>query len=135
MKFLVILLSYIALAWAQDEAECKCGAFVAESTDVREVVNLPDVEVKNCHDDEDCVSGCHAQWDELTNNGDLDTILDNGVSAGQTLCNALAEDGDLDFGPKEVYAYSSLCGGPWLTDGPASRHPLLCKDGRYVPAN
>ncbi|XP_045605178.2 uncharacterized protein [Procambarus clarkii] len=133
MKCLLILLSLAALTWAQGPPQCQCGAFVNEDIGEIEVFPFPPIDVEGCEDTADCSSTCDDEWASITNNGDLDTVLQNGETVGQHICNALARQGHEDFGPGEVYLYYKLCQGPWEYDSEQSTLEVCCAGGEYQP--
>lgn len=42
------------------------------------------------------------QWDKFTANGDLDHVMENGVTVGQEVCRAMAAHGHPNLGPHDV---------------------------------
>lgn len=42
------------------------------------------------------------QWDKLTADGDLDFVMDNGVTVGQEACRAMAAHGHPNLPPHDV---------------------------------
>ncbi|XP_069957504.1 uncharacterized protein [Cherax quadricarinatus] len=130
MKFLLILLPFLALTWAQQQ-ECQCGGFVSEPNGEIEVVPFPPEPVENCEASEECAAFCEEEWNAITGNGDLDTVLENGETLGQSICQELAHQGHNNFGPAEVYLYYRVCEGPWQYDGVQTTALLCCTGGQY----
>ncbi|XP_063591239.1 uncharacterized protein LOC134768363 [Penaeus indicus] len=134
MKLFVAVLSLAALTWAQDKPECLCGAFISTANAEYEVHRLPPIDTNDCDDEKLCAVVCAAEWDKFTANGDLDHVMENGVTVGQEACRAMAAHGHPNLGPHDVYAYYNICHGPWIFDGETSQQPLCCVDGTY-PGN
>nr|XP_045605174.1 uncharacterized protein LOC123762608 isoform X1 [Procambarus clarkii] len=130
MKFLLILLFFTAFSWAQAQ-ECDCGAFVNGRFGELEVYPFDPIQVQSCEDVESCSSTCDEEWATITNNGDLDTVLENGETLGQALCDTLAIEGQEDVPPHEVFLYYRICDGPWQYDEEQSTAQVCCTAGTY----
>nr|XP_045605541.1 uncharacterized protein LOC123762824 [Procambarus clarkii] len=135
MKCLLILLSLAALTSAQGQSQCQCGAFVNDRIGEIEVFPFQPIDVESCEDSETCSSTCDDEWASITNNGDLDTVLDNGETVGQHICNALAREGHENYGPGEVFLYYKVCDGPWQYDDEQSTLEICCTGGQYHACN
>ncbi|KAK8726982.1 hypothetical protein OTU49_009861, partial [Cherax quadricarinatus] len=136
MKFLLILLPFLALTWAQPppEPECHCGGFVDVFEGELEVIPFPPEPVETCESgEEECAAFCEEEWNEITGNGDLDTEFEDGVTLGQHICQHLTSEGHENYGPGEVFLYYRLCEGPWQYDGVQTTTLLCCNLGDYVP--
>ncbi|KAG7164238.1 uncharacterized protein LOC121871933 [Homarus americanus] len=132
MKYLVIFLATLSLAWGQ-EIHCHCVTAVTVEDGAELIHGLPFTEVVDCSNFEECELRCSEEFTELTNGGDLDFVLDNGKVVGQVACDNLAKEGYQDLEPSEVYMYSSICHGPWLYNGFKSQQKLCCEGGQYTP--
>nr|XP_045605542.1 uncharacterized protein LOC123762825 [Procambarus clarkii] len=131
MKCLLVLLAQAALTCSQGPPQCQCGIFVNDQIEEIEVLSFPPIEVEGCEDAETCSSTCDYEWSSVTNNGDLDTVLDNGETVGQHICNVLAREGHENYGPGEVLLYYRLCEGTWQYDDEESRLNICCSGGQY----
>ncbi|XP_069957524.1 uncharacterized protein [Cherax quadricarinatus] len=131
MKFLLILLPFLALTWAQDEPACFCGGFVNEFDGEIDVLPFPPETVEDCEATEECAAYCEEQWDALTGEGDLNTVLENGETLGEAICQQLAREGHENFGPAEVFLYYRVCEGPWQYDGVQTTTLLCCTRGEF----
>ncbi|XP_042861033.1 uncharacterized protein LOC122246502 [Penaeus japonicus] len=128
---LLVLLSLAAFAWAQDRPECMCGAFISTNNAEYEIHRLPPIDTDNCQEEKKCAILCAAEWVRLTDDGNLDYVMDNGVTVGQESCRAMAAHGHPNLPPHDVYAYYNICHGPWMFDGKTSQQQLCCVDGTY----
>merc|ERR1712198_555331 len=132
MKFLVVLLSLAALTWAQDyRKECQCGAFVTVPQGEYLVHGLEPINIGSCDEATKCAAHCALEWRNVSDNGDLDHVMDNGDTVGKEACRAMNEHGHPNLGPHYVFAYYNVCGGPWVFDGEVSQQELCCREGVY----
>merc|ERR1719495_2484307 len=132
----LIFIAALALAGAQDPPPipiCNCGAFITLDEAEKEIHRLPPIDGFNCEDNRECRQACRAEWNRITNNGDLDHELENGYSVGEELCIGLNNGHGIDSCEWEpVYVYSNTCDGPWEWDGETSAQDLCCHEGRHV---
>ncbi|KAK7063168.1 hypothetical protein SK128_026173 [Halocaridina rubra] len=133
MKVIVILLSLMGLACAQDPKECFCGMFVSVNMAELEVHRLPAIDLDSCDDQGDCKIGCIREWEYVFNNGGLNFVAPgHNRTIGEESCRTLAfQHQHPNLAPHEVYGYYNVCQGPWVYDGETSREPLCCVEGVY----
>ncbi|XP_050727818.1 uncharacterized protein LOC127004300 [Eriocheir sinensis] len=127
MKSLLVLPFLVTLAFGQ-EAVCRCGAFVSTSEAEVEVLKFPNIQLADCTQTNYCAQTCKAEWERITNDGDLCSVKPDGDTVAQRMCNNLADLGKENLQPHSVYLYYNVCGGPWLFDGQISRQELECRN-------
>ncbi|XP_042235181.1 uncharacterized protein LOC121874906 [Homarus americanus] len=133
MKFLVILLFFNALTWAEETGECQCMAALKyhSSHPTCTLYEMAPFESADCNDVETCQAECQKEWDAVTNGGDLNYILDDGTVLGQSMCTSLKEEGYHNLQPSTVYLAYNLCSGGWKDVSIASDMLLCCEGGVY----
>ncbi|KAK4311845.1 hypothetical protein Pmani_016680 [Petrolisthes manimaculis] len=131
MKAIIILLSLVGLVCGQDRPECRCAAFVTVQEGELDVLNFPPIDLNDCTEETVCATACVKEWNQLTNGGDLHTLMPDDVSVGQHMCDRLAAVGHTNYNNRQVYLYYNLCNGPWIYDGETFVDNLCCTDGSY----
>ncbi|XP_042230465.1 uncharacterized protein LOC121871932 [Homarus americanus] len=132
MKCVVVLLAFVSLAWGQEQ-HCHCASIITTEEGAGLAYDLPPTEVQDCNNLEACELRCIDEYTVLTNDGDLDFVLENGETVGQVACNTLKPQGYDDVGPLEVFLYYNLCLGPWYYTGFKSQQKLCCVGGEHTP--
>merc|ERR1712002_732195 len=137
MKVLALLLATVALASAmatKDSPNCWCGAFIELPDDIHKVWRLESAFLDTCDMVEECKQICASEFDKFTGGGDLDHVLDSGMTVGQELCLYMATHEHLDTTTDAyVYGYANMCNGPWIYDGVSTTAKLCCQDGMNYP--
>ncbi|KAK3891133.1 hypothetical protein Pcinc_004926 [Petrolisthes cinctipes] len=93
MKSLLILLLAIALTRSQDEPECKCRSYVHVAEGELDVLDFPSNMASSCSAGFECAGFCGGEWTLLTNDGDLNHIMLDGITVGQHMCTKAASSG------------------------------------------
>ncbi|KAK4312640.1 hypothetical protein Pmani_015981 [Petrolisthes manimaculis] len=133
MKSLLILLFVIALTRSQDEPECNCRGYIHVAEGELDVLDFPSNTASSCSAGFECAGFCGGEWTLLTNDGDLNHIMLDGITVGQHMCTKAASSGYNEINSENVYLNWNLCDGPWYFDGQISRQPLCCTSGSYSP--
>ncbi|MFM9394546.1 hypothetical protein, partial [Bacillus velezensis] len=128
---LLVLALVVAVAAAQDPANCRCGAFITLDGGEKLLYELPALDMGGCDQNHKCQNRCFKEFEELSGGGDLNFITSDGVTpVGQILCTAVGEPVQNEY----VYAYSEICDGPWEWTGDQTMQPLCCsQDQQYQP--
>merc|ERR1712189_123813 len=130
---LAALLSLGALSWAQiiTPYECHCGLFVTYPVGESEVYRLHPLHLDGCDNATLCITACQDEWDDLTNNGDLLTELDNGYNLGQDICLQAVEHFIPFLSNDKGFLNARLCEGTWEDTGRTTRQNICCNNGHY----
>merc|ERR1711911_131025 len=132
MRVLVLLLAMAAAASAQSEGWCRCAAFVTYEHSEIMVFESPEVPITDCVDDaKQCQTKCVAELNELSDNGNLWYLTEQGITVGQQVCTYLAEHWFFIMHNHRVYGYYEVCGGAWQYTGVASQQMLCCTGGKH----
>merc|ERR1711970_610718 len=129
----VTLLSLGALSWAQiiHPYECHCGVFISHHHGISEIYRLMPLHLDGCDDETLCIDACSNKWNDLTNNGDLTSELDNGYNLGQDICLQAVEHFIPYLGDEIGFLNARLCDGNWEDTGRQTRQEICCNAGHY----
>ncbi|XP_076056409.1 uncharacterized protein LOC143034352 [Oratosquilla oratoria] len=126
MKACAVLFVLLFAAGAQGFSNCRCGLFTNKSFGESMLYEMPGIDVGSCESHFQCKTLCENEFNQLTNDGDLYTIMNDGItSIGQFLCQEYGRDLDNQY----VYNYYELCSGPWEYTEQRSQQPLCCRNG------
>merc|ERR1711872_4137 len=134
-QFVIVaaLLSFVALSWAQiiHPYECHCGVFISYSTGESEVYRIQPLHLPDCSNVTLCTMACSDEWNDMTNNGDLTSELDNGYNLGQDICLGAVEHFLPFINNKVGFVNARLCDGNWEDTGLQTRTPICCNNGHW----
>ncbi|XP_068234030.1 uncharacterized protein [Palaemon carinicauda] len=129
MKIAIVLLALVAAACAaQNEAWCRCGAFLTYNDAQSLVYELPEIHIDSCDQHSKCKNECIKAMDEFSHYGDLWAMTPEGKTVGQLICESLTGIDWTGVHNHRVYNYYEVCGGPWEYTGQASPDMLCCHD-------
>ncbi|XP_068234452.1 uncharacterized protein [Palaemon carinicauda] len=130
MKLAIVLLALVAAVSAQqNEAWCRCGAFITSDDVETMVYEFPEIPLTSCEEHNKCKNKCVTEINEFSHYGDMWEITPEGKTVGQFICETLTGL-SYDFVHNHyVYGYYEVCGGPWEYTGQASTNMLCCDDG------
>ncbi|XP_076056398.1 uncharacterized protein LOC143034345 [Oratosquilla oratoria] len=132
MRFLSFLLGLACVAFAQGFSKCRCGLFTNRSFGESLVYELPGIDVGSCESHFQCKTLCQNEFRDMTNNGDMYHMLDDGItSIGQFLCEKYGRNLENEY----IYNYYELCNGPWEYAEQHSMQPLCCYKGTEYPCS
>ncbi|CAL4142785.1 unnamed protein product [Meganyctiphanes norvegica] len=130
---LAALLSLGAISWAQiiHPYECHCGVFVPYPTGESEVYRMQPLHLESCDNATLCTIACADEWKDLTNHGDLTTLLPNGYTLGQDICLSAIEHFIPFLNDAPGFVNARLCEGNWEDTGLSTRQNICCNSGHY----
>ncbi|XP_045106760.1 uncharacterized protein LOC123501806 [Portunus trituberculatus] len=131
MKTFLLLLAVAAAANAQSEAWCRCAAFITYNRNEMMVHEAPEIPINSCDDANQCKQKCVAEINEVSYDGDLWHMLEDGYTVGQHVCTELADRFVFFVVGHKVYGYYEVCGGAWQYTGVASTTKLCCNGGQH----
>ncbi|XP_068234453.1 uncharacterized protein [Palaemon carinicauda] len=130
MKLAVVFIALVAAARAQqNEAWCRCAAFITNDDDETMVYEYPEIPIDSCEDHKKCKNKCITEFNEYSGYGDMWAMTDGGITVGQSICDTLTGLHHPYVHNHYVYAYYEVCGGPWEYTGLSSTGMLCCNDG------
>ncbi|XP_076056395.1 uncharacterized protein LOC143034343 isoform X2 [Oratosquilla oratoria] len=133
MKTYTAILLLACAALAQGFSKCRCGLFTNQSFGEFMLYEMPGIDVGSCDAHFQCKTLCEKEFRELTNNGDIYTVMEDGITTiGQFLCQELYE-GKIDN--EYVYNYYELCSGPWEFTEQQSQETLCCRNWEQYPCS
>ncbi|XP_068234032.1 uncharacterized protein [Palaemon carinicauda] len=134
MKFAVVFIALVAAARAQqNEAWCRCAAFITGDDDETMVYEYPEIPIDSCEEHNKCKNKCITEFNEYTTYGDMWAMTPEGITVGQTICNTLTGLDKTYVHNHYVYCYYEVCGGPWEYTDQSSTGMLCCYEGEQVP--
>ncbi|XP_027227469.2 uncharacterized protein [Penaeus vannamei] len=128
MKSFVLALAVLGFVYvsAQTEPWCRCALFVSTEHTEWMVYELPEVVITDCESHNQCKNRCTREFNEMTNNMDLWSTVNN-ATVGSYLCQNVEHF----IHNKYVHAYYEMCGGPWEYAGLDSQQMLCCYQGQH----
>ncbi|XP_076056400.1 uncharacterized protein LOC143034346 isoform X2 [Oratosquilla oratoria] len=132
MKSCMLLFVLAFASLAQGFSKCRCGLFTNRSFGESMLYELPGIDVGSCDAHFQCKTMCEKEFRDMTNNGDLYTMMSDGITSfGQFLCDKYGRDLDNEY----VYNYYELCSGPWEYAEQKSEQTLCCRRGEHRPCS
>nr|XP_027224277.1 uncharacterized protein LOC113816403 isoform X3 [Penaeus vannamei] len=132
MKVLLLVFALVAAVSAQTEPWCRCAAFVTyEHSEIR-VFEAPEITIDSCVDDaKQCKNACTKELNDMSDNGNMWLVQENGLTVGQNICTYMADHFFYFIHNHRVYGYFEVCGGAWEYTGVASQQLLCCNGGKH----
>ncbi|XP_071533760.1 uncharacterized protein [Panulirus ornatus] len=133
MKYLLLALVTLALVGLSTQAEpgwCRCAAFVSSRHTELMVLELPEVNITDCQNHNQCRNRCTKEINEMTNDMDLWSLVE-GETVGQYFCQELYSHFFFFIHNSYIHGYYEICGGPWEYTGIDSQQMLCCNLGQH----